>query len=366
MKTTLDPTTEALRRAVAAHFDPRTGSPYWLRRERELDLDARARVRALEDLRELGPCDPRDLLAHPLEELVPRGAWVRRAELRLAESGGTTGRPTRCVYTEAEFHAAFGEPFRRVAEALGLPRGVGWLFVGPSGPHPIAEAARLFARERDALEPFRVDLDPRWARAQTPGSLGEALYREHVLDQALDVIARERPGALFATPPVARALAHELGQAERLAVRALHLGGMAIAPEEELALRRAFPSAIVLAGYGNSMFGLLMEAGWRPRGDPASWAPRELDYFPLPGRLHVRVAREDEGDPALAPDVKPGQRGRVVLSRLDETFLLPNAVERDRATAVRAPEVLRALGFAPTGVRDPRPVRAEELEGGLY
>ncbi len=358
-----DQANAALRRAVARHFDPRSGTPFWLERERALGLDARAEIREAADLARFGPFEREELLRRPLQDFVPRSLWPERAGLVLAESGGTTGRPTRSVFTPSEFEEAFGAPFLAAGVARGFPRGGGWLFIGPSGPHVIGQAARLLARLHGALEPFSVDLDPRWARAQAPGSLGEKLYREHVLAQALDVMERERPQVLFATPPLALALARALPEERRAAVRGIHLGGMAVSGAAYAEIRALFPRALVLPGYGNSMFGLLMEVR---EPAPGEHGALHLDYFPLAGRLLVAVVADGPDGADLSRPLPAGGAGRVVMSRLDESFFLPNLIERDRATAIAAgPEAL-ARGFAPLGVRDPEPIAAEQAERGLY
>ncbi len=357
-----DPTLERLHRSLAAHFDPRTGSPYWLERQRELGFDVRADVRTVTDLAAFGPLDRGAWAERPLEELVPRPVWALRRDLVLSETGGTTGRPVRCVFTSSEFRASFGEPFVAAARARGFPVAGTWLFIGPSGPHVIGRAAALFARLLGGLEPFSVDFDPRWARAQAPGSLGERLYLEHVLDQALDVLGRERADVLFTTPPVARALAGELSAHERAAIRGVHLGGMAIEPEAYAAIRAHFPNAVVLPGYGNSSFGVLMEV----REPAREGGELHLDYFPRRDGPLVRVV-EDSGDEVhLDRDVEVGKRGRVVFNRFDESFFLPNAVERDRAEVLAADARSLEPGWAERGVRDPRPVVAAEVERGLY
>jgi hypothetical protein len=262
------------------------------------------------------------------------------------------------VFTRSEFRLGFGDPFLAVSRDRQFPAGLGWLFVGPSGPHVIAAAAKLLARLHDSLEPFSVDLDPRWARAQEPGSLGDRLYRRQILGQALDLIAREAPGVLFATPPLALELGRLLSRPERDAVRGVHLGGMALCIEEYRTIRELYRRAVVLPGYGNSMFGLLMGGS-----DPEE---AHLDYFPLPGRLHVQVVSEASGQPDLDQPLGPGGTGRVVLSRLDRSCFLPNLVERDRATVAGAgPRALRQ-GLLALGLRDPHPVAEREARRGLY
>ena len=349
---------ECLERALATHLDPGAGSFFWLERQARLGFSLVDEIKSVRDLPRLEAFDRSELQTRPLSDFVPRSHWSERRSLVLAESGGTSGRPTRCVFTTSEFQQAFGDPFLAVSRKRLFPTRLGWLFVGPSGPHVIASAAKLLARLHDSMEPFSVDLDPRWARAQEPGSLGDRLYRQQILDQALDLIEREAPGVLFTTPPLALELGRLLHGRQTEAVRGVHLGGLAVSAEAYQGIRELFPQAVVLPGYGNSMFGLAMGGS-----DPEA---TQLDYFPLPGRLHVQVVCEASGQPNLERPLGPGETGRVVLSRLDSSFFLPNLVERDRATVVAAgPCELRA-GLSPLGVRDPHPVTERESKRGLY
>jgi hypothetical protein len=123
-----------LRRVVAVHFDPDGGSPYWLRRQRELGLDARREVRAMEDLDLLGPMDESALAGRPVEDFIPRSLLDRRGECIVGETAGTLGRPKFAVPRRDEFEAAFVAPFVAAAGRAGFPRGLNWLFIGPPAP----------------------------------------------------------------------------------------------------------------------------------------------------------------------------------------------------------------------------------------
>jgi len=332
-----------LRRILAIHFDPRGGTPYWLRRQRELRIDVRAEIRTLADLERLGTMDADALRGRSVLEFVPRS---RRAALRgaiVTETGGTTGPPKRTVFSRQEFHQAFIEPFIRVATATGFPREALWLWVGPSGPHVIGQAAAACAAALDSPQPLAVDFDPRWFRRLPADSMARQRYLEHLLEQALDVLNSEPVSVLFTTPAMLRHLVQVMTDTQRARIRGVHYGGMRVEP----ALLRAaqsewFPRAVHLAGYGNSLFGVCMEFGGA--------AERTLRYYPFGPRHQVRV----------------GNDGCVVMSRLDPTVLLVNVRERDVARALPAPGAPWEA-FGP-GVEDPRP--AEETAApsavGIY
>jgi thienamycin biosynthesis protein ThnN len=350
--------TARLREILDLHFDPLRGAPFWIAQRATFDFDPTRDIESLADLSRFGPFRREWLETRPLTDFVPRAILESRStELLIAETGGTTGKPLRTVFTPEEFLAGFGAPFVAVSHERGFPLRGGWLFAGPSGPHVIGQAARLLARLHGSLEPFCVDFDPRHARAQEPGSLGERLYREHVLEQALDVIERENIEVLFTTPPVVLALSEQIDLPRRLAIRGIHLGGMPIDTTTSARVKEAFPAACLIAAYGNSLFGILPEVGDRD--------PEPPTYIPHADRLVVELVAEDSIATNRPRAVADGERGRVCMTRLDESCFLPNVIERDVATKVVTPSAWVARGFGPIGLRDPRPATVAAPRG-LY
>jgi hypothetical protein len=340
---------ERLARVLATHFDPRWGSPFWLERAAALGFDPRREIRTVADLARLGPMPLDALASRPLEHFLPRRFHDCPAELVTAETGGTTGPPRRTAFLRDEFVEAFVAPFLAAARLLGFPRRASWLFVGPSGPHPIGKAARACAQAMDSIDPFSVDFDPRWARRLPPDSLARRRYLEHVLEQATAILASQRIGVVFATPPVLAALAGRLDPERRAAIAGIHLGGLAAAPGFWKELAGWFPNAKVMGGYGNSLAGMCPQLAPDPSEPP--------EYFPHGARLVLGVEPSDASP-----------RGRVRFHRLDESCFLPNVLERDEAGRAAPPAAAGAAGFTLPGLRDPRPPETapEAKSPGLY
>jgi thienamycin biosynthesis protein ThnN len=349
---------ERLRELLALHFDPKHGSGYWLRRQDALGWDVRDRVRTIDDLWLLGPTPTADLRLYPIRDFVPRAFHSQWPRFIIGETAGTSGRPCATAYRDDEFQAAFIDPFLLVAEATGFPRGLPWLWVGPSGPHVIGKAVRELARQTGSLDPFAVDFDPRWAKKLADGSLARQRYLDHVTDQALDVLEREEVGVLFTTPPALTALIARMTDEQREAIRGVHYGGICVSPAALNEFRGAFPNAVHLAGYGNTLFGVLMEVTDGER--------RHLDYFPLADRLRFRVVEEGDTWPPVVRE--RGEVGRVVFDRLDESCLLVGVVERDEAERIAPSPAAKALGNGDDGLRDPHPSKSlgAKLQTGLY
>jgi hypothetical protein len=352
-----------LRELVLLHFHAELGSAYWLRRQHELGWDVRDRVRCLDDLWLLGPTPLDDLRHYSLREFIPRAFHGQLQRFIVGETAGTSGGPCATAYREDEFQAAFITPFVQVARATSFPSGEPWLWVGPSGPHIIGQVVRALARQTGSMDPFGVDFDPRWAKRLADGTLARERYLDHVIQQALDVLGREEVGVLFITPPALAALAPRMTDRQREAIHGVHYGGLSIAPETLNEFRQAFPRAVHLSGYGNTLFGVVMEVA-----DPPRYA---LDYFPLGERLQFHIVDwpEDAAAGRWPPRLlERGERGRILFHRLDESCLLIGVVERDEAEAVAPSAEARAIGVRVDGLRDPQPPSATAggLQLGLY
>lgn len=354
-----------LRHVLAIHFDPDTGAPYWLERQRALGIDVRREIRTRADLVHLGPMPEDDLARVPLPDWLPRGVRERPEDWVVVESGGTTGVPKTTLYREPELRQVFVDPFTAVARSQGFPQGALWLFAGPTGPHVIGRAARENARALGSPEPFCLDFDPRWAKRLEPGSMGQRRYLDHVVGQALRILRVQEIGVLFSTPVMLLALAEELEPEYRERIGGVFYGGLPIDPDDAHRLREAFPRAVHLAGFGNTLLGLALEL--RPSADG------RRAYFYPGARLHLRLVKDGKGqEKGQETDAAEGERGRVVASRLDESFLLVNLYERDEATRLPVPGEGSSDG-APwpvtnPGLGDPGPLTKDAPAGsaGLY
>ncbi len=354
--------TERVTRVMAIHFDPDAGAPYWLQRQRDLGLDARREVRCVGDLVKLGPMDQEALATRPIEDFIPRSMLDRRAEFVLGQTAGTLGRPKHAVHRRNEFHAAFVEPFLAAASRAGFPRELNWLFIGPSGPHIIAKAANACANAMGSPDCFTIDLDPRWAKKLPPGSFAWKRYVEHLQEQALTILESQNIGVIFSTPAVLESLGERMDSAKREAVRGLHLGGLSVSASQRGVFRQLFPNAVILSGYGNTLFGMMPELEYSDHTG--------FSYYPHGRRLIVRVIPIEGGsdDDRLVREVAYEQRGQVIISRLDETQLIVNMVERDSAVRLPPPAWAAEDGFLADGLQDPQPIVSQALKPavGLY
>lgn len=338
---------------------------YWLERASRLGIGGAEEIRTVDDIARFGPMDEEALRTRPVEDFIPGSCLARRTDIVVGETGGTMGRAKVTVYREDEFNAAFVAPFIRVADHRGFPAGESWLWVGPGGPHIIGKAAAACARALSSPDPFCVDCDARWAKKLSPGSVAAKRYLAHIVAQSLDLIRTQRIGVIFSTPKIFDELAAHMTEESRNAVLGLHFGGMQVQAALAGKLEEAFPNAVFIAGYGNTLFGMCPEFKGVFTGD--------VDYFPMGDRIVFRTVNPDSEmsrEQKLAEPVDNSAPGQIVFSRLDESFMILNMFERDEGRLVRPGAEIRDYGFHAWGIRNPCPLRTErkvtDARVGLY
>lgn len=334
--------------AMAWHFDPDTGSPFWLKRAETLGFDPRRDVRTLDDLA-LFPNVAGELRQVPAAGLVPRGYGARPDVVGVFESGGTTGAPKRVVLLRDWLERMLAWS-NAALDAHGFPRGADWLGLVPSGPHIVGEYFRRSATTHGRYG-FSLDLDPRWVKrtiAEGRGAEASA-YAEHVLDQAAEVLRTQDISVMTITPPLLERLTRRDALVDLVndKVRAIRWGGTQLdADSRSLYRTEVFPDTVFSGNYGSTM--ILGFAGERP-GLPDA-GPCVFDTLGPYVTLGVV-------DPETLKPVPYGQRGRVLAHHISKSFLLPNNLERDLATRCEPPE-----GGIGDSVADIAPVETFEDE----
>jgi hypothetical protein len=341
-----------VRHIIDIHFHPGHGAPFWIERARELGIDARADIRGYDDLRLLGffPLDA--LRARNVLDFLPAAVAGDRSRLRVHETGGTTGAPGRIAVRD------FFEPINLfmdwfLDEVVGFPRGGNWLFIGPTGPHGVAESTMQIAQTRGGMCYF-IDLDPRFVKLlfQKQDMRTVAMYMEHVRRQAYAILDTQQIDVLGTTPILMQTLAPELVE-RGYRFSGLMYGGTQLTKDLFRLLRTEFfPDAIQTAVYGNTLMGGAFLAPVQPdKGD--------IVYYPVEPLVKIDVV--EPGNPEKVVDM--GQTGQICLTVLSEERFLPRVLERDEAERW---QVLPALGWE--GVANVRPLAAQRssMSEGVY
>ncbi|MER7003728.1 hypothetical protein ABT297_11895 [Dactylosporangium sp. NPDC000555] len=346
---------EYLRAALRWHFSPQTGSPFWLERAAGLGFDPLADITTFADLDRF-PNLANELRTVRVEDLIPRGYGPRPDVVGIYESGGTTGAPKRVVLLRDWLDRLLAWSSAEL-DRHGVPQGVNWLSVVPSGPHMVGPIIARQAAFRGGLA-FSVDLDPRWVkRLIAAGKTGEAAdYGEHLVEQIAYVLQSQDVGVLMITPPVLERLARrdDLVKLVNDKVRAINWVGTQMDPDTRHLYRtEVFPDVLLYSGFGSTM--ILGNASERPGltdDDPCV-------YDPFSPHMTFRVV-----DPETGATVPYGERGQVVMNHVSKSLFLPNNLERDYATRIAPP-----AGQAGDSVADVAPVARfddETVIEGVY
>ncbi|WP_030682994.1 AMP-binding protein [Streptomyces sp. NRRL B-1347] len=307
------------------HFDPATGSRYWLDRRDQLGFDPVEDVRCVDDLLRF-PNLVDELRDVPVEDLIPRGLDAAEKVFAVYESGGTTGAPKRFVMFENWF-----DQYMTWENSQYPDDGEGHaLAVAPSGPHMLGEYSKRIAEARGGIR-FSIDLDPRWVKRLLAAgdTAGAGAYVDHLVDQAELVLQSQDIAFLITTPPLLARLA-ERASARALIqekVRLVIWTGAHMDPDTlDYLATELFPKTRFRGSYGSTS----VLSGTVQRPDPEGTGDTVFDSY-APYVLYRVV------DPSTGRPVEYGSEGAVVMNYLTKYGLVPNSLERDLATRVPSP-----------------------------
>jgi hypothetical protein len=311
---------EWVRHVVDIHFHPADGTPYWLERARELGIDARKEIRCYADLARFGffPIDA--LRTRNVLDFMPAAQTRNRGGIHVHETGGTTGTPSR-VPLRHLFKTINGFVNWYLDEVVGFPKSGNWLFIGPTGPHGIAESTLNQAESRDGIC-FLIDLDPRFIKVlyQQGDMKTVGLYMEHIRRQAFSILETQQIDIIGSTPVLLQLLAPELKE-RGYRFKGVMYGGTQLSKDLSHLLRTEFfPDAAHTAMYGNTLMGGAV------LGTPDAIG-NEIVYFPMEPLVKLDLVEPEHPERTVGT----GQTGRVCLTVLSEERLLVRILERDLA-----------------------------------
>jgi hypothetical protein len=197
-----------VRDIVQWHFDPETGTPFWLERAKTFPFNPLKDVKGFDDLKLFGFFEDDWLRGGPVRRWVPKAFYNKPTYV--FETGGTTGIPKSRVVVD-DFRIDY-EMFSETLPDRFFPKGSNWLMLGPSGPRRLRLAVEHLCQFRGGIC-FCVDLDPRWVVKLIKKGWMEHLkaYQEHVIDQAMTVLsANHEIKCMFTTPKLLDALCGRL------------------------------------------------------------------------------------------------------------------------------------------------------------
>ena len=311
-----------VRDVVAWHFDPATGSPFWLDFAQKLGWDPRREIRRFADLARFPPFEDEWLRGGPVQRWIPKG--LAGKPVFVFETGGTTGTPKTRVAIE-DFRTDY-EIFSATLPDEFFPPGANWLMLGPSGPRRLRLSVEHLAQYRGGIC-FCVDLDPRWVIKLIQKGWTEHLeaYKGHVIDQAVTILqASHDIRCLFTTPKLLEALAlrlESMGTSIRKSgITGIFSGGTEFTPQwNRFAHEELLDGAFMTPTYGNTLMGLAASAPTGPHND------FKIAYYAPQPRAAIEVVAFDD----TSRIVGYGDTGRVRLTTLTKEFFVPGFLERD-------------------------------------
>ncbi len=311
-----------VREIVEWHFNPETGSPFWVEKARTLGFDPRKEVKGFEDLKKFGLFEDEWLRGGPVRRWVPKA--LQQKPIYVFETGGTTGIPKSRVVVED--HWIDYEMFSETLPEKYFPKGSNWLMLGPSGPRRLRLAVEHLCQFRGGVC-FCVDLDPRWVVKLIKKGWMEHLkaYQDHVIDQVLTILsANHEIKCMFTTPKLLDALATRLekdgSSMAKTGITGIFCGGTEMTSQwirfaiEEL----LGPGIYIAPTYGNTLMGLA--AAEMPK--PPDY---KIAYYAPEPRAVVQVVDFDDYNKVVGY----GQEGRVMLTTLTKELFVPRFMERD-------------------------------------
>lgn len=324
---------------ISLHADPESGSLYWIDFFRSSGI-------SLEDAADnpliLPPMDAEILRNSQIEHFIPKAILQKKQYLVTGETSGFSGKPIMTAFNETEFDKGFVEPFIKKAEEINFPVRSKWLWAGPSGPHIIGKALRAILHKVEGIDPFSIDFDPRWYKCLPADSMSATRYLKHIENQIFAILTTQEVDVIFSTPPVIRMLMKKMSAEARNKIKGVHYGGIATDFEEYQKFNNAFPNAVHLNGYGNSLFGVFIEDHFDKDG---------IEYNIESDRVDLElITLSDDG----SRKVSIGETGQVMLSRYDETFLIINMLERDYAVKTEK------------GIKNPHPLEQDKQIKVIY
>ncbi|MHC5155908.1 MAG: hypothetical protein ACYSO3_07290 [Planctomycetota bacterium] len=345
-QSTLD---EHLQKIIEWHFNPETGTPFWLDWAQKQDWDPRQEIKCFDDIQRFD---------HFQDD------WLRYEDpqrpYNIFETGGTTGMPKQRIGW-SDYKRDY-ESFGDTLDDTEFPRGESWLMMGPTGPRRLRLAIEHLANYRGGSCYF-IDLDPRWVK-KLPRWVKKLIanrefdqakkYMEHVIDQAVIILKHRRISALFTTPKLLEALSEQISIPDA-GIKGVFCGGTEMHPqtvrflvEEVLEGQVAFKPV-----YGNTLMGLAHSKPLLPEDHFSV-----CYYAPQPWAV-LRVVDPDDTSRLVDYD----QWGRVELTTLTKEFFLPRFLERDEAIRQRPIEE-----YPWDGVGQVRPLGSskQEIIEGVY
>ncbi len=329
-----------IRQVIEWHFNPNTGSDFWLEQVSSgaLGFDPREKVFGFDDLVKHFPNfdGDRHLRTVPAHRWQPKG--MPGGNWSMFMTGGTTGDPKRrwgrrSMDPDISDYAWDYTEFSRHLPEAGFPKGGSCLYIGPGGPRRLPLGVEILAHLRDAG--FNtVDMDVAWMK--DPNNASKKAYKDELVRRAIGAIRRDKPNWVFCPPVLVEAIG-EVMDWTQTNVKGVFAGGTEMDPETvRNIMENLFQGKIhFVPTYGNALVGLARPRTIATHTNPIEkQRPYSITYQPLQPRTLLRVVKADD----TRQLVEYGERGIVEITTATLQWFMPRFLERDEAENVEPTE----------------------------
>ncbi len=324
------------------HFSEETGSEFWLNKKRGLNFDPIKDIKTLKDLA-LFEDYVDEMRTVNANALIPKGIRKLGHNIRIYESGGTTGSPQRIVdsYSRQEALGWVEEHLEKFGISKDLKGD--WIHIGPSGPHIVGTSIGRLANRRGKLC-YYIDFDPRWVKYIAQIGKRELVkdYVNHILMQTRHIMETQNISVMLVTPLVLEAIVKDDGLMKRVQekVKCIIWAGTSL-DEETLHVYQTylFKEKIIMGIYGNTLMGISPQ---RPFQEIDTQLCVFQSYYPY---SVVEIVKEDQKDTLVDYNTK----GQVCVTLMTPDVFIPKHLERDEAYRIVPVEGYIGDGVAQIG-----------------
>lgn len=327
---------EWMREVIDLHFDKKYGSMYWLNEEKRLGIYAKTDIKTLDDLRIFGNRTSDFLRNINVESFIPQYYLSQKGALKVYETGGTLGNPSRIALVDywnlqADWLSYFFDLHK-------IPQGENILWIGPTGGRTTLDYFRNLALLRKGVSYF-VELDSRWIKNLIRNNDVKVYdeYMAHIKRQVLSVFETQNIGVVLTTPKLFELLYHDVLIKFKSNFKGIFYGGTSLSVEmHKIFLTDFYKGIPQVANYGNTLMGVALSPAWREDSG------YDLMYYPYMPYFFIDVVRFNQ--PNIP--VNYGELGQVKFTTLHKEIFLPNLLERDEAVRLKPCELFNWDGVA--------------------
>jgi phenylacetate-coenzyme A ligase PaaK-like adenylate-forming protein len=327
-----------VREVIKYHFSNETGSEFWLKKQKELGIDAINEIKTYSDLKKLGFFNEDELDNCNVMDLIPKKYLHLKEKIKVFETGGTKGNPKRII--DYSYRKSGAKWLNKILDLHKFPSSGNWLHIGPTGPHSIGYTISLLAGMRKGIC-YYIDFDPRWVKKIiTKDQDMFDLYIDHICDQSLNILETQQIDFVFTTPKLLETIWYKL-ELNKYNLKGILSGGTTIHRDLNRIFRTEVLKRVPLAFiYGNSLMGSAPQSIYC---HDELW---DLVFYPNYPYFILEVV--DFDDPETLVEYET--RGWIKITSLNKDFFIPNLLERDEGIRMRGNDI-----FPWDGVAEVRP-----------